>query len=520
MQSVTVILLLFALTTAFSLAAVRVRVPYPTAMVVAGVVIGCAVYWLPWLDGLSIRLSPEVLFTAILPPLLYAAAWNMSWHGFRENLRPILLLAIGAVIFTTVGVALLAIGWFPGFTWAAAFALGAIVSPPDAVAATSVTERLRIPKRIVTVLEGESLVNDATALVVYRFAVAAAISVAAEGFSIWSAAGLFPLVAGGGVVIGALVAWLLHNIHERIEQPLIETALTLLAPYGAYLAAEQLHVSGVLAVVVCGLIMSRHAPHLFSPQTRLTATTLWNFLTFMLNGLVCIVIGLQLPDILKGLQTSIGTAILYGVLVSVTLVVLRLVWVFAGAYLPRALLGKKFWSQRPEPKGVFLLAWVGMRGVVSLAAALALPETLPDGTPFPARDLILFLTFSAILATLVIQSLSLEAVIRALRLEVEEDGCEETEARRRGLLAALGALDGAADPHAHKTVRGLLEHRLERLRDCGDAGTERDPEKELFRRALHAQRTKLVELRDTGKISDEVWRKLERELDLEESRMA
>jgi CPA1 family monovalent cation:H+ antiporter len=518
MHSVTLILILFALTTALSLAAVRVRVPYPTAMVVAGLLIGAAVYFFPWLDGISINLEPEVLFTAILPPLLYGAAWNMSWNGFRENLRAILMLAIGAVIFTTVGVALLAIGWFPGFTWPVAFALGAIVSPPDAVAATSVIGRLRIPKRIVTILEGESLMNDATALVVYQFAVAAAMGGAAEDFSLWRAVGMFPLVAGGGVLIGALLAWVLHKIHERIEQPLIETALTLLAPYGAYMAAEELHFSGVLAVVVCGLIIARHSPHLFSPQTRLTSVALWNFFTFMLNGLVCILIGLQLPAILKALHTSFLEAVICSVMVAVTLVVLRVIWVFPGAYLPR-LKRRREWDTRPAWKEVFLVGWVGMRGVVSLASALALPETLPNGKPFPARDLILFITFAVILATLVAQSLTLEPFIRALKLEVKQDACEEVEARRRGIRAALDAIADGPETHARKTIRGLYEHRLEHLQDCGDLATERDPEEELFRCALRAQRDKLVELRNTGQISDEVWRKLERELDLEESRI-
>ncbi len=312
MNPVSLILLLFFLTTALSLVAARISVPYPTAMVIAGVVIGIAVYLLPNTSGFSIPLNPEVLFTLILPPLLYAAAWTTSWGEFRKNLRPIALLAIGCVFFTTFGIAAIAMALIPGFTWPVAFALGAIVSPPDAVAATAVTEKLHIPTRIVTILDGESLVNDASALVALRFALAAA---AGAAFSKWDVVVQIPLVAAGGILVGALLSWVFHQIHERIDHPIIETALTLLAPYGCYILAERIHTSGVLAVVTCGLVLSRHSPHLFSARTRLTAVALWEFLTFMLNGLVFILVGLQLPRILHGLSISTERALGYGALI-------------------------------------------------------------------------------------------------------------------------------------------------------------------------------------------------------------
>ncbi len=516
MNPVTVILVLFALTTALSLGAVYVKIPYPTAMVIAGLLIGVADYWIPWMGRLSIRLDPEVLFTAILPPLLYSAAWYMPWNGFRQNLRSIGLLAIGAVLFTTVGIAVIVMWICPGFTWPVAFALGAIVSPPDAVAVGAVTQRLRVPKRITTILEGESLVNDASALVIYRFALAVAMGGA---FSLSHALLQFPLVAIEGVLGGVVLAWLMHQIHERIEQPLIETAMTILTPYAAYLFAEHLGTSGVLAVVTCGLVLSRHSSHLFSPATRLTAVSLWNFLTFMLNGLVCILIGLQLPTILRLLEISFVQAVGYAAVVCAAIIVLRIVWVIPGAYLPRMLPSIKRSEARPPLNQVLLVGWVGMRGVVSLAAALALPERLEDGTAFPARDLILFLTFAVILATLVGQSLTLPWVIRALRIQVPEE-CEEAEAPvGRALTAALASIAAEKESHATSVLRALYAHRLEHLADCRDKEAGVDPEHQLHRVTIKAQRTTLVELRDKGRITDELMHKLERELDLEESRI-
>jgi CPA1 family monovalent cation:H+ antiporter len=517
MHPVTLILLLFALTTALSLAAVRVRIPYPTAMVLAGLLIGVVVYSFPRLDGSSFRLDPDVLFTAILPPLLYGAAWNMSWAGFRDSLRPILLLAIGAVIFTTVGIAGLAMGAFSGFTWPLAFALGAIVSPPDAVAVNAITERLRLRRRITTILDGESLVNDASALVAYRFAVAALLGGA---FSLSASVIQFPLVAAGGILIGLLLAGLLHQIHIRIEHPLIETAMTLLAPYAAYLAAEYLHTSGVLAVVTCGLVLSRHSSHLFSPQTRLTAISLWNFLAFILNGLVCILIGLQLPTILRGLHTSLAHALLDAALLCAALILLRLVWVYPATFLPRLIPSIRKKEPRPPAREVFLVGWIGMRGVVSLAAALALPEKFANGAPIAGRDRVLFLTFAVILVTLVGQSLTLPALIRILNVEPpEQDRCEEEEARRRSLNAALDVLAAESESHATSTLRSLYTHRLDHLTDCRDENAPPDPEHALYRRTIAVQRQTLLALRDQGQITDELMRKLERELDLEESRI-
>jgi CPA1 family monovalent cation:H+ antiporter len=385
------------------------------------------------------------------------------------------------------------------------------------VAVTAVTERLRVPRRITTVLEGESLVNDASALVVYRFALAAAMG---SLFSFWDACVQFPLVACGGVAIGLAMAWLLHQVHSRIEQPLIETAMTLLTPYAAYLFAEWFHTSGVLAVVTCGLVLSRHSPHLFSPQTRLTAVSFWNFLTFMLNGLVCILIGLQLPTILRELQGSLWRAVLEAGLLCVGLVVLRMVWVFPAAYLPHLIPSIHRREKVPPVQHVLLVGWIGMRGVVSLAAALALPEHLADGSALPARDRVLFLTFAVILVTLVGQSLTLAPIIAWLKIETPtEDRCEEAEARRRALTAAVAVLDTGEQSHVHNLLRSMYTHRLEHLADCRDEQPASMAENDLHRQTLLAQRKTLVQLRDKGQITDELLRKLERELDLEESRL-
>ncbi len=517
MDDVSLILLLFALVTALSLAAVAVKIPYPTAMVIAGVLIGVGAMLFPHFKTLSVRLDPNILFFAILPPLLYAAAWTMSWNGFRDNMRPILLLAIGAVVFTTLGIAGVSMLLLPGFTWPIAFTLGAVVSPPDAVAVSAVTQRLRIPRRLTNILDGESLFNDASALVIYRFALAAAMGGA---FSLSSALLQFPMVAAGGILVGIAMAFVLHQIHQRIEQPLTETALTLLTPYAAYLLAESIHTSGVLAVVCCGIALSRHSSHLFSSQTRLTAVAFWNFLTFILNGLVCILIGLQLPSILRGLTVSPAQAALYAVIICGALILLRIIWTFPGAYLPRLIPSIRRRDPFPPWNQVLLVGWVGMRGVVSLAAALAIPELRPDGSLIPGRNLVLFLTLAVILATMVGQSLTLPAVIRILRIEApDHDRCEETEARRRALTAALDQLSAVPDSHANSALRSLYAHRLEHLTNCDETPAGPDPEQALYRDTIRTQRTTLVNLRDIGSISDELLRKLERELDLEESRI-
>ncbi|MGA2871491.1 MAG: Na+/H+ antiporter, partial [Verrucomicrobiota bacterium] len=375
-----------------ALLARKLHIPYPILFLIGGLLIGCV----PELP--KVRLSPDLVFLVFLPPLLFPAAFFTSWRDFRANLRPISLLAIGLVLFTTVVVAFLAYYFF-NLPLAAGFVLGAIISPPDAIAATAIAERLSVPRRIVTILEGESLVNDATALIAYRFAVAAVLT---GTFSLADAGLQFVFVSVGGVLTGLAVGWLAVWFHKRVDDAPIEITVSLLTPFVAYLPAEHMHVSGVLSVVTAGLYIGRQTPLILSYRTRLQGGPVWSMLEFLLNGFVFILIGLQLPDILHTLSEhkdyTISQLVGYSLIISVAVIVVRLLWVFPAAYLPR-FLSKKVRAKDPYPnwRHVTIIGWTGMRGVVSLAAALALRDT------FPGRDLILFLTFMVILATLVVQ---------------------------------------------------------------------------------------------------------------------
>src|SRR5664279_1321676 len=390
-----------------ALVARKVTIPSPILFVVGGLLLGL----IPELP--KVRLNPELVFLFVLPPLLYPAALFTSWRDFRANLRPIALLAIGLILFTTVAVAYLA-HYFMGLPLAAGFVLGAIVSPPDAIAARAIADRLKVPRRIVTILEGESLVNDATALVAYRFAVVAVVT---GSFSLAHASGQFFVVGIGGNLVGWVVGWLAEQFHKRVDDAPIEITVSLLTPFVAYLSAERLGVSGVLAVVTTGLYLGRRMPELISFRTRLQAGPVWELVEFLLNGFVFILIGLQLPEVLRALSDhtnySFGRLVWYALVISLAVILIRILWVFPASYLPR-LLFQRIRDNDPYPswRHVTIVAWTGMRGVVSLAAALALPLTMQSGEPFPDRDLILFLTFIVIMATLVVQGLSLPALIR------------------------------------------------------------------------------------------------------------
>src|SRR6266567_4513636 len=382
-----------------ALVARRLTIPYPILFVVGGLVLGLV----PKLP--KVRLDPELVFLFVLPPLLFPAALFTSWRDFRANLRPISLLAIGLVLFTTVAVACLA-HYFMDLPLAAGFVLGAIISPPDAIAATAIAERLKVPRRIVTILEGESLVNDATALVAYRFAVVAVVS---GSFSLAHASGQFFIVGTGGILLGIAVGWVAEQFHKRVYDAPIEITVSLLTPFAAYLLAERLEVSGVLAVVTAGLYLGWRIPEITNFQTRLQARPVWDMVEFLLNGFVFILIGLQLPEVLRALSgnaISIPRLVWDAMLISLAVILIRILWVFPATYLPR-LFFKKLCRHDPYPKWqhVTIVAWTGTRGVVSLAAALALPDTIRDGSPFSGRDLILLLTFIVILATLVLQGL-------------------------------------------------------------------------------------------------------------------
>jgi CPA1 family monovalent cation:H+ antiporter len=496
-----------------------VRVPYPILLVIGGLVVG----FVPGVPRVELR--PELVLTIMLPPLLYSAAFFSSMRDLRAALRPISALAIGLVVATTLAVAAVA-HLAIGLTWPAAFVLGAVVAPTDPVAATAIARRFGIPRRIVTVVEGESLINDGTALVVYRFAVAA---VVAGTFSLPEALLRFVLNGAGGVAIGLAVGWAVANVRKRIENPPVENSISLFTSYFAYLPADALGVSGVLAAVTVGIYMGWRAPEVASPATRLQGFPVWQILVFMLNCALFILVGLQLPSIverLSGLPTA--TLLGYAAAVSAVVIGVRIAWVFATDQGVPRLRGRRPTSRWQDSA---VVAWSGMRGAVSLAAALALPFSTAAGTPFPHRELIVFLAFAVILATLLVQGLTLPRLI--CRLGVEEDGTserEESKARLKAAKAAIARIDELAgedwvrDETAER-MRGAYEYRLNRFRarfdDRDDGGYEERSAayQRLRREALEAERRMIVALRRQGTINDEVMHRVERDLDLEDSRL-
>lgn len=525
MHDIEIILGLLSVVAVLAVVAEKIGVSYPILLVIGGLVLG----FVPGLP--KVELDPELVFVLFLPPLLTAAAWNTSWRDFHFNLRPILLLAIGLVIVTTSAVAVVAHAAIGGLTWSTGFVLGAIVSPPDAVAATAITQRLNIPRRVVTVLEGESLINDATGLVAYRFAVAAVVT---GMFSIWEVGLRFFLIAIGGVLVGLAMGWLIVWVHRRLDDSLVEITTTILMAFVTYLLAEKLGVSGVLAVVTNGLYHRRHSSEVLSPTTRIQAIAVWDIIVFLLNGLIFILIGLELPTILEEIsEYSPATLLWYAVLISAVVISVRLLWVFPAAYIPR-LLSRRLRERDPYPawQTVLLIGWTGMRGVVSLAAALALPLVTNNGTPFPQRDLILFLTFCVILVTLVLQGLTLPPLTRWLKI-VEDVGIEreEMEGRLRAAEAAMARIEELtaqdsvlAEAEMVQWLRTQYRERIRRISSCCVAMDEGSYEqlaafRHLQHEVLAVERRTAIRLRNQGVINDEVLQRIEHDLDLESARL-
>ncbi|HEY6708927.1 MAG TPA: Na+/H+ antiporter [Actinomycetota bacterium] len=514
-------LLLLALITAvagLSVLARVVRVPYPILLVLGGLVLG----FVPGMP--NVELPPELILVAFLPPLLYWSGFFATPRDLRADARTISLLAVGLVLATTAAVAVVAHAMVDEMTWPAAFALGAIVSPTDPLAASAIGRRLGVPRRPLNVLEGESLVNDATALVAYRIAVAAAVS---GSFVAWQAGLRFVVTAAGGVAVGLLVGWLVAELRRRLDDPVVEIVVSVFTGYAAYLPAELLDVSGVLAAVTAGLYVGWRAPTVSSASTRLLGYSFWEVLVYLANAVLFILVGLQLQPILEGLSgTAVAVLVGQGALVSAVVVAVRLGWGFSVPYLVRLIDRRPSQAmRRVGAKARLLLGWSGMRGAVSLAAALALP------LDFPMRNLILFLTFSVILATLVVQGLTLPALIRGLRLE--EDDAEEREELKARLTATRAALDrlqelAGADWTRDDTVerlQGLYDFRRRRLKARGgyledDGAEDRSlAYQRLLRELLQAQRQAIVQLRNQGAISNDVMHRVERELDLEDTRL-
>jgi CPA1 family monovalent cation:H+ antiporter len=500
------------------------RIPYPILLVLGGLALG----FVPGVPHLE--LQPDVVLVAILPPLLYAAAFFTSLRDLRRNARPLSLLAVGLVLATTVSVAAVSHAAIPGLSWPVCFVLGAIVAPTDAVAATAIASRLRLPRRLGALIEGESLINDATALVAYGFAVTAVVT---GSFSLWHAGWRFVVDVAGGIAIGLAVGFVLRQVRRRIDHSPTEIAIALLSGYFAYLPAQAAGVSAVLAAVTVGIYVGWYTPELTTPQTRLQGDAVWEIVVFVLNALVFGLVGLQLRSILDSLSgRSTGSLIRDAAIVAGAVVLTRILWIYPATYVPRFLF-RRIRERDPYPPWQYptLLGWAGLRGSVSLAAALALPLTVDAGGPFPQRDLIVYLTFCVILATLVVQGLTLPGLIRLLHLE--DDGIaakEETKARIHAAEAALARLDELAAEDwvredTAERMRGLYRFRQTRFAARFDDGDDGEVEQRsqnyqrLRRELLDAERRAVVELRRQGRINDEIMNLVQRDLDLEDARL-
>ena len=526
MHEIELLVILLAVTTALAEVANRLRVPYPVLLVLAGLALSV-------LPGLPpVVLAPNLVFFVFLPPLLYASAWDLSWSAFRAEARPITLLAVGCVLFSLAVVAAVAYYAVPGFGWGPAFVLAAIVSPTDAVSASVATKGLPVARRISVVLEGESLVNDATGLIAYRYAVAAVVT---GQFALGQAAGQLLLVTAVGIGVGLAVAAIFYGVHQISRTSIaIDTSLNLLTPYAAYLLAESLHGSGVLAVVAAALFGSYYSGRIFAHDRRLQAAAVWDTLEFLLNGLVFILIGLQLPSVVAGVAPGLRWPLVgYGVLISLAVLGARMLWVYPSAYLPRWLGGSRAEAaEAPTLAEATLLGWGGMRGVLSLAAALALPLALPSGAAFPQRNPTLLLTFIVILVSLLVQGLTLRPLIGWLGLEADGLAEREEQALRISLatqtLAYLQSPEAAGQAPAEilGRMQSRYQIRLDRLHQRATGGpgavpeTTLSPFQKLQEVLIHFERGLLEELRREPGTSEEVLRKLENELDLEEGRLA
>jgi CPA1 family monovalent cation:H+ antiporter len=511
------ILAVLAVVTVLYELARRLAVPYPTLFVIGGLVLGL----IPGLPKLA--LEPELVLLVFLPPLLFGAAIDTPVREVRANIAPLLRLSVGLVIFTMVLVAVAANAIIPGLGWAAAFTLGAIVAPTDALAATSVFRRIGAPRIVLTLVEGESLLNDATALVAYR---AAVVAVATGSFVLAQVLGTFVVAALGGVVLGVVAGAAAREILRRLDNAPVEVAISLIIPYAAYLPAERLGLSGVLAAVAAGLVVGSQFGTILTPSSRILWLTTWKMIGFVLNGFVFVLIGLELPDILAGLEGRSPTELLAATaLISAIIVAARFVWIYASSLLPnspRQLVARQ--NPRLAERLTFVVAWSGLRGAVSLAAALALPAD------FPERNLILLITFVVILVTLVGQGLTLPAIVRRAGWDgIELDGDEMTVARGAAYQAGLDEVARAREAWGS---HGELFDRLEAdLRDRtqhlatedADESAERRQERveheEILVGVIRAQRTAVIALRNDGTINDQTLRLIEKELDLEELRM-
>jgi Na+/H+ antiporter len=519
-----VFLLLLVFVAVFAGLAHRLKVPYPILLVIAGLLVS-------FLPGMPrIGLDPNLVFLVFLPPLLYSAAWTLSWREFQRNFVSIAMLAVGLVFFTVLGLALAAGSLLPGFDWKSAVLLGAVVAATDAIAATSIAHRVGLPQRIVDILEAESLVNDGTGLLALQFGLL--MLVTGRTPSVVEGVGRLVFLTGGGVLIGLAIGFVVAWFEKWVDDGPIEIVISILVPYAAYLVGDRAHVSGVIAVIACSMYMSRKSPDYTSPQVRLQTTAVWDALTFVLNGIVFVLIGLQLPYVIGQIGGMSRVVLLeYGIGFSIVMIAVRMAWVYGETYIVYAM---RRWMRQvdvepPEPRRLFVIGWGGMRGVLSLAAAVSLPYTLPDGRMFPQRSMIIYLAFCLIVATLIVQGLTLPWLIRRLGLsEAGGVNFEEQEARRVLLREALVHLDRKRTKNRDQSAMlGELIATYQRRLDAMPAERE-ERVQGLVDQAqlsnatlgvLQVEREALIRMRNAGEIDDEVLRTLQRELDLEESRI-
>jgi monovalent cation/hydrogen antiporter len=506
---------------AFLIAAPKFRIPYPIFLVLGGLALG----FVPGVP--TLELPPDVVLVAVLPPLLYVSAFFTSLRDLRANARAIGVLAVGLVVATTVTVAVVAHAAIDDLSWSAAFVLGAVVAPTDPIAATAIMRRLGVPRRLVSIVESESLVNDGTALVLYRVAIVAAVS---GDFSAWDASWRFAWNVVGGIGIGLVAGYLIAAVRRRVHNPPVEVTISLMTGYLAFIPANAAEASGVLAVVTAGVFLGWRTAELTSVQTRLQGQAVWEIVIFVLNALLFALVGLQLSSILDSLGgVSDADLVAYSVLVTGTVMLTRILWLPVFTHLPYWLRGMR--SPTKPLSESFLISWAGMRGAVSLAAALAIPLTTDADTPFPERDLIIFLTFCVILGTLVLQGLSLPAVIRMFRIQPDDtEERQDADARIRAADAALARLEELAgedwvrDDTAER-MRGLYRFRQNRFSSRFDGESDGSVEEQsqayqrLRRELLDAERAAIVQLGHEGVISSDVANRVVRDLDLEDARL-
>jgi monovalent cation/hydrogen antiporter len=520
------LLLLLSLVTVLAVAAKRIQIPYPIVLVIGGLLLG----FVPHVP--RPHLAPNVVFLVFLPPLLFSASFQISWRDFRGNLVSIVVLAFGLVGFTIWGCGLFTKSVFPGFSWPLGLVLGSVIATTDAIAATATAKRLGLPRRITDLLEAESLVNDGSGLLALKFTAAIVVSGVTPSFAAGSLQLLY-LIAGA-VAVGLVAGVVVRYVQRLISDAPIEITITLVAPYVTYLCAEAAHCSGVLATIACGLYLGRHRSLFFSLEARIEASAFWHTLDFILNGLVFLLLGLQLPEILADIRgLSLHTVIIDGALFSGVVIVLRLLWVYPGAWFStqfkRSIL--RVAAEQPPGREVFLVGWAGMRGVLALAAAISLPERLQNGAPFPQRSLLIFLTFCVILATLVFQGLTMPALIRRLGLAgLGRSRDEEAQARRQMIEAALLFLreQGQSDPIFAEDAKALESYYERELHMVGTPTSvveqtsrgQAERRRELGRELRAVERRVLLRLRDEDKIHDDVLRTLEREIDLLDARFS